>query len=152
MSTQTTEQPQTPAGQQVPAAAQVADASTLDQRREKARVAQEVADRALESVTAIDAQLAANTAQTERDQAGLRHARDEIVRLKHALKTAAKDRNTLRKRQGKAGAAALKAKARAQRAEKRYDQEVLVEIVRREKDRDRAAASAVEAAHPAPAV
>jgi hypothetical protein len=132
MTNQTTEQTTQPAAP---------EASALDRRREKARIAQEAAERAQESAAVVDAQITANTAQAERDQAALRHAHDEIVRLKRALKSAAKDRTALQKRHGKAGAAATKAQGRAQRAEKRYDEAVLAEIVRREKDRDRAAAS-----------
>jgi hypothetical protein len=128
-----------------------AEASKLDRRREKSRIAHEVAERAAAIVAAVDAQLTANAGQTEQDQAALRNARDEVVRLKRALKSADKDRAALRKRRANAGALTARAQVKAQRAEKRYDQEVLADIVRREKDRDRAAASAAGTAHPTPA-
>jgi chromosome segregation ATPase len=114
----------------------------LDRRRDKAQSAKAAADTARQRVSALDDRLAATGAQSKEHEAALRRARDEMSRRKKALKASAKKRDQLRTSRKKAGKAAAKARRRARGAEQRYDQVVLAEMVRREKERDRAAAAA----------
>jgi chromosome segregation ATPase len=125
------------------------DTSALDRRRNKAQAAKDAADRAQANVAELDARLSALTTQTQQDQSALQRAQDEVTRLKRAVKAAAKEGATLQARRKKASAAVLKSQAKAQAAEARYDEAVLAEIVRREKDRDRAAASTAKPEQPA---
>jgi chromosome segregation ATPase len=118
------------------------DGSALDRRRAKAQSAKDTAERAQARVADLDAKLRANEAHVERQQTALRRARDETARLKQELKAAAKQLAALTGARKKARAAAAKARDKAANADAKYDQVVLAEIVRREKDRADAAAAA----------
>jgi multidrug resistance efflux pump len=118
------------------------DATTLDRRRDKAQGAKDTADKARDNVADLDARIATNAGQAQRDQAALHQAQDEVTRLKRALKTAAKEDAVLQTRRKKASTAAVKAEVKAKAAEAKYDQAVLADMVRREKARDRSAAAA----------
>lgn len=126
-----------------------ADGSALDRRRVKAQTAKDTADRAHARVADLDATLRANEAHAERQQIALRRARDETARLKQELKAAAKERAALTAARKKARDKAAKARDKAANAEARYDQVVLAEIVRREKDRAGVAAAPGKALEPA---
>jgi seryl-tRNA synthetase len=69
----------------------------------------------------------------------LHRAVEEADRLKRSLKAASKRRTELTKERRKAAAKAEQARAKAAAAEAKYDKEVLAELVRREKEKDRAA-------------
>jgi hypothetical protein len=118
------------------------DATTLDRRRDKAQDAKDTADKARDHVADLDARIAANAGQAQRDQAALHQARDEVTRLKRALKAASKEDTVLQTRRKKASTAAVKAEVKAKAAESKYDQAMLADMVRREKARDRSAAAA----------
>ena len=126
------------------------DTATLDRRRGKAQAAKDAADKARGGVADLDTRIAANASQTQQDQAALHRARDEVIRLKRALKAAAKEGVALQARRKKASTVAVKADAKAKAAETKYDQAVLADIVRREKARDRTAAATAKPAAPAP--
>jgi chromosome segregation ATPase len=112
----------------------------LDRRRAKAGSANAAAAKAQDAVTDIDRQLetVANLV-TEQEQA-LRRAVQEADRLKRSLKAASKRRTELDKERRKAVAKADRAREQAAAAEAKYDKEVLADLVRREKEKDRAAA------------
>ncbi|MDT4985935.1 MAG: hypothetical protein QOI74_29 [Micromonosporaceae bacterium] len=116
-------------------------ASKLDRRRGKAQAAKAAAEAAQARVTALDGRLGANAAEADEHKAAMRRTRDEVNRRKKALKASDKQREQLRAMRKKAEAAAAKAQRRSQAADDRYDQAVLAELVRREKDRDLANAS-----------
>ena len=125
---------------------------TIDRRRDRAGAAGAAADQAAAAVTGIDSQLKTLADLTEHQQQSLRHAVDEAARLKQALKAARKRRTVLLKAREKAEARAEKARSRARGAEERYDKELLAELMRLEKEKDRAAATAPTAtAEPAAA-
>jgi chromosome segregation ATPase len=124
----------------------------LKKRRKKAESARRAAEAAQERVAALDARLAANSQQTEREVAALRQARDEASRLKKAIKQAAKERGGLRSARKAAQKAAARSRRRAEAADAKYDRVVLAELVRREKKnqaaRDAASAPATIGAAP----
>jgi chromosome segregation ATPase len=112
---------------------------TLDRRRVKAASADAAADQAKSAVTDIDHQISTITDLTEQQEQALHRARDEITRLKRSLKAAGKRRAELTRQRKKAAAEAARARAKATAAEAKYDKEVLAELIRREKEKDRAA-------------
>ena len=119
-------------------------ARPLDRRRDKAGSAGAAAAAARAAVTDVDHQLKTIASLTEQQQQALHRATEEIARLKRALKAAAKRRAELVKERKKAVARAEQAKAKAKAAEAKYDKEVLADLVRREKEKDRAGPSAPE--------
>jgi chromosome segregation ATPase len=114
-------------------------ARPLDRRRDKAGTASAAAAAADAAVTDIDRQLETLSSLTEQQQGALRRAAEETERLKRSLKAAGKRRAELAKERKKAVAKAEQARAKADLAEAKYDKEVLAELVRREKEKDRAA-------------
>ena len=120
-------------------------AKPIDRRREKADAAGTAAGQAQAAVSDIDNQLKTIASLTDQQEQSLRRAQDEAARLKQALKAAAKRKAELVKQRKKAVARAGQAGAKAKAAEAKYDKEVLAEIVRREKEKDRK-----PAADPAP--
>ena len=92
-------------------------------------------------MTDIDRQLETLASLTEQQEQALRRAAEEPTRLKRSLKAAAKRRAELTKERRKAVAKAERARAKAALAEAKYDKEVLAELVRREKEKDRAGSS-----------
>ena len=114
--------------------------TALDSRREKAAAANAAAEQAKAGVAELDNRLQANANQTKQQKQALRNVLAEATRLKRALKNAVKDRDRLTKQRKKAVSRAGKTQAKARTAEARYDKSVLAEMVKREKERDRAAA------------
>jgi chromosome segregation ATPase len=112
-------------------------AKPLDRRRDKAGATGAAAEKARAAVTDLDNQLKTIAGLTEEQQLSLRRATDEAARLKRSLKAAGKRRAELTKQRKKAVARAEKAKERARAAEAKYDKELLADMVRREKERDR---------------
>ncbi|MEV4637651.1 hypothetical protein AB0J80_09895 [Actinoplanes sp. NPDC049548] len=114
-----------------------APAKPLDRRRDKAGAAEAAADKARAAVTAIDNQLKTIATLSEEQQQALRRTTEEAARLKRSLKAAGKRRAELVKQRKKAVVRADKARQRARAAEAKYDKELLADMVRREKQRDR---------------
>jgi hypothetical protein len=114
----------------------------LDRRRDKAGTAAAAATRAQAAVTDIDRQLETLASLTEQQEQALHRTAEEATRLKRSLKAAAKRRAELTKERRRAVAKADRARGKAASAEAKYDKEVLAELVRREKEKDRAGSSA----------
>ncbi len=117
-------------------------ARPLDRRRDKAGAAGAAAAVAEAAVTDIDRQLKTLASLTEQQEQALHRAVDEAARLKRSLKAAAKRRTELAKERKQAVAKAARARAKAADAEAKYDRELLADLVRREKEKDRAGSSA----------
>jgi chromosome segregation ATPase len=117
----------------------------LVRRRDKAGAAEEAAEKAQASVTDIDNQLQTLDGLAEQQKQALRRAEDEAARLKRSIKAADKRREQLLRDRKKAVTRAEKAKTKAETAETKYDKQVLAEMVRREKARDRRAAKTAAA-------
>jgi chromosome segregation ATPase len=115
--------------------------SRLKRRRRKAQAAKAAAEAAQTGVAELDTQLNANAAQSRKIEVALQRTRDEAARLRKTLKAAAKDRAKLRSDRKKARRATAKAQQKAHSADAKYDQIVLTEMVRREKERDLSDAS-----------
>ncbi len=112
--------------------------SKLHRRRDKAQAAKAAADKARAGVTQLDDQLKANATQTQNVETALQRAQEEVARLKKALKASIKERAKLRSARKRAQDVAGRTQRRAETAEAKYDKIVLAELVRREKDKDRA--------------
>src|SRR4051812_39938517 len=110
----------------------------LDRRRDQATAATEAAEKARARVTELDNRLQTNANMTRQQTQAWRNAMAEANRLKRALKTGAKEKERLTKARRKAKARTEKVRAKAEAAEARYEKTVLAEMVRREKERDRA--------------
>jgi chromosome segregation ATPase len=123
-------------------------AQPIDRRRDRAGAAGAAAGKAQAAVTDIDNQLKTIAGLTEQQQQALRHALDEAARLKRSLKAAEKRKGELLKERRKAVAKAEAAQAKAQAAEAKYDKEILADLVRREKERNRAASADAPATSP----
>jgi hypothetical protein len=115
-------------------------ARPLDRRREKAAQAGAAAAQARSAVTDLDHQLDTVRNLAEQQKQRLRQALDETARLKRSIKAAAKRRDELVKQRKKAVAKADQARGKAAVAETKYDKEVLADLVRREKEKNRSAA------------
>jgi chromosome segregation ATPase len=115
--------------------------SPLDRRRDQAAAAAGAAEQAQAGVTELDHRLATNANLTRQQSQALRNAVAEANRLKRTLKAGKKERDRLTKARKKAATRAGKAKAKAESADEKYSRTVLAELVRREKERDRASAS-----------
>ncbi|MFC3386402.1 hypothetical protein [Couchioplanes azureus] len=115
-----------------------ATARPLDRRRDRATAAGDAAEKARAAVADLDHQLETIATLTAQQRDSLRRATDEAARLERSLKAAAQRRAELVKDRRKAVARAEKARAKARTAEAKYDKEMLAELVRREKERDRA--------------
>jgi hypothetical protein len=114
----------------------------LDRRRDQAVAAAGAAEKAQAGVTELDHRLETNANLTRQQSQALRNAVAEANRLKRALKAGTKERDRLTKARKKAVTRAGRAKAKAGSADAKYSRTVLAELVRREKERDRAAAFA----------
>ena len=112
----------------------------LDRRRGRAAAATAAVDQAKAKVTELDDRLSTNADTVKSQKQAMRNAVAEADRLKRLVKAGAKERDRLAKARKKAAARVDKAQAKAKTAEARYDKSVLAEMVRREKDRDRATA------------
>ncbi|MFI7539922.1 hypothetical protein [Actinoplanes sp. NPDC049599] len=113
-------------------------ARPLDRRRDKAGSAGAAAVAARTAVTDIDHQLKTVANLAEQQQLALHRAVEETARLKRSLKAAGKRRSELVMERKKAAARADRARAKAAAAEAKYDKELLADLVRREKEKDRA--------------
>ena len=125
-------------------------ARPLDRRRGKADAAGAAAAKAATAVTDIDRQLETIANLTEQQRQARYRVVEEAERLKRSLKAAGKRRAELVKDRKKAVAKAERARARAAAAESKYDKEVLADLVRREKEKDRTAATPVRELEAAP--
>jgi chromosome segregation ATPase len=112
----------------------------LERRRSKTQRTRKTADQARARVADLDREIDANSSRTRDYETALQKAQAEVTWLKKALKTTAKQRDRLGSDRAQAAQAAAKAYRQAQKAESKYDESVLDEIVRREKlsdlDRD----------------
>src|SRR3954468_2419618 len=114
----------------------------LDRRRAQSAAAGAAAEKARQAVTELDNRLRTNTELAQQQSQALRNAEAEVKRLKRSLKTQERDRVRLTKAHKKATAKASKAGNRAADADPKYDKAVLADLIRREKQRDQAAAEA----------
>jgi hypothetical protein len=121
-------------------------APALNRRRDQASAAATAAEKAQAGVTELDNRLKTNATLTTQQSQALRNAVAEANRLKRALKAAAKEKDQLTKARKKAVDKAAKSKAKAAEAEAKYDKTVLAELVRREKEKDRASGSSANGA------
>jgi chromosome segregation ATPase len=110
----------------------------LDSRRDKAATAAGAAEKAQAGVTELDNRLQTNASLTTQQTQALRAAQAEANRLKRSLKLTAKERTRLTAARKKATAKVAQARKKQQAAEAKYDKVVLADMVRREKERDRA--------------
>ncbi|MBM2618172.1 hypothetical protein JIG36_21680 [Actinoplanes sp. LDG1-06] len=113
----------------------------LDRRREQSTAAHEAAAKTKTTVTELENRLRTNADMTRRQTQALRNAEAEAKRLKRSLKTQARDKDRLEKAHKKAVSRAEKAQSKAATLEEKYGKSVLHDLVRREKEKDRAAAS-----------
>lgn len=118
----------------------------LDRRREQSSAANAAAEKARSAVTDLANRLQTNADLTRQQTLALRNAEAEAKRLKRSLKTQSRDRQRLEKAHQKAVAKAAKASRRAEDMDDKYSKTVLADMVRREKERDTAAAAAPSAA------
>jgi hypothetical protein len=125
--------------------------SPLDRSRAKAKHAQQALAEAGRRVNDIDERLERNTAQTSADEKAVAAARDEVKRLKKALKDGEKERQKLVLARKRAIADVEKAEDKARKAEAKYDREVLADLIEREKENDRATSAAASATPVGPA-
>jgi chromosome segregation ATPase len=113
-------------------------ASTLDRRRDKAQTAKDAVDNARAEAATVDAHLKDTASRTRQHREALKRAQAEVARLKKDLKAFTKEHGKLTAARKKARAAVAKAANRLKTAEAKYDQVVLADIIRRERDRDQA--------------
>jgi hypothetical protein len=113
----------------------------LDRRREQTAAAHTAVERTRTTVTELDNRLRTNADLTTQQKQALRNAEAEARRLKRALKTQARDKDRLEKAHRKAVARAGKAESKAAALEKKYGKSLLDDLIRREKERDRASAT-----------
>ena len=121
--------------------------SMLDSRRDKAAIAASAAEKAQAGVTELDNRLETNAKLATQQTQALRNAEAEANRLKRSLKLAATERSRLTAARKKAAAKADQARRKQRAAEAKYDKVLLADLVRREKERDRAQASQPEIDH-----
>jgi hypothetical protein len=112
--------------------------SPLDRRRDQASAATAAAEKAQAGVTELDNRLQTNASLTQQHAQALRNAVAEANRLKRALKTAGKERDRLTRARKKAVTRAKASAAKSAAAEAKYSKTVLADLVRREKEKDRA--------------
>jgi chromosome segregation ATPase len=115
--------------------------SPLDRRRDRAAAAAGAAEKAQAAVTELDHRLETNASLITQQSQALRNALAEASRLKRALKAGAKERDRLAKARKKAAGRAEQSTVKAKAADDKYSQAVLADLVRREKEKDRAEAA-----------
>ena len=113
--------------------------SALDRRRRKLWRARNGADDATAAVRQLEERIDANAEQGRTHEANLRAALDEVASLKKAIKASAKEADKLHDSREAARERAAEAQQRAAVAESKYDDAVLADLLRREKDNDLAA-------------
>jgi chromosome segregation ATPase len=118
----------------------VTETTVLDRRRDQAAAAADAVEKAEAAVTELDHRLDTNASLTTQQSQALRNAVAEATRLKRALKAGSKEKDRLTKARKKAADRAQRTKAKAKAADDKYSKSVLADLVRREKEKDRAAA------------
>jgi hypothetical protein len=115
--------------------------SQLDRRRDRASAAARAAEKAQAGITELDRRLQTNATMANQQTQARRNAVAEADRLKRSLKVVTRERDRLTKARKKAAARAEKSKAKSAAAEAKYSKTVLAEMIRREKEKDRAGQS-----------
>jgi len=116
------------------------DHAALDEPRGNWQAAREASARADSQLSLVLQRLEDNAERRSADEAALQAAVDQQAELKRAIKTAADQRETLRKARSKAQREAEEAHERAQAAEAKYDEALLVEVLAAQKNKDLAVA------------
>lgn len=116
--------------------------SALDRRRRTLQRARGAGDAATAAVAELDRQIDANATQGRSHEAALEAALIQVTALKKAIKASAREAVRLRAARKVARERALKAQQRSAAAERRYDDAMLTELVRRAKAEDLAAHAA----------
>lgn len=110
--------------------------AALDKRRAKLHAARSADDAAAARVVQVDGSLAANAALTREHDASLQTLRDRLADLEKAIKADRKKDTTLRTERDRARRTRAKTQQAAAAAEAKYDQAVLADMLRREKEHD----------------
>ncbi|MGX6606649.1 hypothetical protein ACWKSP_31675 [Micromonosporaceae bacterium Da 78-11] len=112
----------------------------LDRRRQQSATAETAAEKARKALTELDQRLHTNVELTRQQTQALRNAEAEARRLKRSLKTQSRDQARLTKARQKAAAKVDKTRSRAAALDEKYSKSLLADLIRREKEKDRAAA------------
>jgi hypothetical protein len=112
------------------------DHAALDEPRGQWQAAEEAAAQAENQLSLVLERLEDNAQRRSADEAALQAAIDQQAELKRAIKTSADQRDTLRKVRSKAQREAEEARKRAQAAEAKYDEALLVEVLAAQKKKD----------------
>jgi hypothetical protein len=112
------------------------DHAALDGPRGEWQAAQEAAAQAENQLSLVLGRLEDNAERRSADEAALQAAVDQQAELKRAIKSSAEQRETLRKARSKAQREAQEARKRAQAAEAKYDEALLVEVLAAQKIKD----------------
>ncbi|KAA0098975.1 hypothetical protein CIW49_13995 [Mycolicibacterium sp. P1-18] len=118
----------------------VIDHSALDDPRSAWQAAEDAAAHAENQLSLVLERLEDNAERRSADEAALQAAIDQQAELKRTLKATTQQRETLRKARSKAQRDAADARKRAQAAEARYDEALLVEVLAAQKAKDLATA------------
>jgi chromosome segregation ATPase len=116
------------------------DHAALDEPRSTWQAAEDAAAHAENQLAIVLERLEDNAEQRSANEAALQAAIDQQAELKRAMKASAEQRETLRKARSKAQREAAEARKRAQAAEARYDEALLVEVLAAQKSKDLATA------------
>lgn len=116
------------------------DHAALDEPRGKWQDAQAAASQAENQLASVLERLEDNAERRSADEASLQAAVEQQAELKRAIKTSAEQRETLRKVRSKAQRDVAEARKRAQAAEAKYDDALLVEVLAAQKIKDLSAA------------
>jgi len=112
------------------------DHAALDEPRSAWQAAQDEAARAENQLSLVMQRLDDNAERRSADEAALQAAIDQQAELKRAIKSSAEQRETLRKARSKAQREAEVARKRADAAEAKYDEALLVEVLAAQKAKD----------------
>lgn len=112
------------------------DHTALDGPRATWQAAREASARAENQLSLVLQRLEDNAERRIADEAALQAAVDQQAELKRAIKTSAEQRETLRKARSKAQRDAEEARKRAEAAESKYDEALLVEVLAAQKTKD----------------
>jgi hypothetical protein len=110
--------------------------TVLDRRRDDWQAAQQTAAAVQARVADLNKTLDTNATQRTEHETALQAALDRQAELKTAIKASAKERERLRAARKQADSDADTARHRAQDAEAKYDQALLAEMLRQQKDTD----------------
>jgi hypothetical protein len=112
------------------------DHAALDEPRANWQAAQEAAAQAENHLSHVLERLEDNADRRGAEEAALQAAIDQQAESKRAIKTSAEQRETLRKARSKAQREAAEARKRAEAAEAKYDEALLVEVLAAQKSKD----------------